>query len=322
VHGPSRVRGERLVTLCRVHDRRGISGQAAAAKTTTSAGIAARVGLASRALVYGMLAGIVARVAAGANSDVGSDVDQGSSLQVLGRSFLGTVLLWTFVAAVLCYFLWRASEAWLGTADPGGHTRRARIQAGLEGACYLPFGWVAASVAAGHDRSARQGENYRGLAGSVMRHGIGRVAVGVVGVVVVGVGVFFVVQGVRRSFRGHFDWDAMPPWARHLTQISGAVGSVARGAIFVLAGSLVVVAAFTADASKAGGVDSALDALAMRPYGRWLLAVSAAGFAAFAVFAVCEAVWRRSGARDPLGAESLHGDEEDEDQPDPAGAER
>ena len=119
-------------------------------------------------------------------------------------------------------------------------------------------------------------------------------------------GGFFVVQGVQRSFRGHFDWHVMPRWAQAATQISGAVGSVARGLVFGLAGVLAFIGAVTLDPVKAGGVDSVLDELASRAGGRWLLAACGLGFAAFAVFAVCEAIWRRTNADDPLGARSLH----------------
>ena len=267
--------------------------QARQAKDSVWARGAARLGLGSRALVYGLLAVLVVQIAVRGRSSAGGDTDQSSSLQVLGRSAVGVVVLVALAVAVVCYAAWRASEAWLGTADPG-HSRLARVQATVEGIAYLPFGYAAVAVATGDDRSARQGTRYRGLSAQALGSVPGQVVVGLIGAVVIGVGVFFGVQGVRRTFLGHFDLAALPAWAQHLTRWSGAVGCVGRGVMFTLAGVLVVYAAFTREPRKAGGVDAALDALARQPYGGALLILAAVGFASFAVFALCEAVWRRT----------------------------
>jgi Domain of Unknown Function (DUF1206) len=270
-----------------------VADQAHRAKRSTWAHAAARVGLGSRSLVYGLLAVLVVQIAVRGRSDAGRDTDQSSSLQVLGRSAAGVVVLLALAVAVLCYSLWRASEACLGTADPG-RSDAARVQAAVEGVAYLPFGYAALSVAFGDDRSAQQGTHYRGLSARVLGSVWGQVAVGVAGAVVVGIGAFFLVQGVRRTFLGHFDFAETPRWGQHLTRWSGTVGGLGRGAMFVLAGLLVGYAAVTTEPRKAGGIDAALDVLARQTFGTELLLLAAAGFASFAVFALCEAVWRRT----------------------------
>ncbi|WP_375503511.1 DUF1206 domain-containing protein [uncultured Jatrophihabitans sp.] len=267
--------------------------QAQHAKDTPWARTAARIGLGSRALVYGLLAVLVVQIAVRGRSAAGRDTDQSSSLQVLGRSAVGVVVLIALAIAVVCYSLWRGSEAWLGTADPD-QSRLSRVQAAVEGVAYLPFGYAALSVAFGDDRSAQQGRRYRGLSAQVLGGVPGQVVVGVIGAVVICLGGFFLVQGVRRTFMGHFDFDDMPRWGQRLTTWSGSIGGLGRGAVFVLAGVLVIDAAITAEPRKAGGIDAALDVLARQPYGSLLLLLAAAGFASFAVFALCEAVWRRT----------------------------
>ncbi len=265
-----------------------ITEQAHQAKESTWAHASARVGLGSRALVYGLFTVLVVQIAVRGRSATGSDTDQSS-----GRSGAGTVLLVLLAISVVCYAVWRGSEAWLGTADPG-RSRVTRVQAGIEGVAYLPFGYAAIAVAFGDNASARQGSHYRGLSADLLGDALGQVGGQAVGAVVVSVGVFFVVQGVRRTFMGHFDFDDMPGWAQHVTRWSGSAGCIGRGVMFTLAGVLITYAAITAEPRQAGGIDAALDVLARQPYGALLLLVAAAGFASFTVFAICEAVWRRA----------------------------
>lgn len=243
------------------------------------------VGLASRAIVYGSLAALVFGLAAGTRH---SDTDQGSALARLGDLPAGPLLLVALVAGVACYTLWRWSTAFSGRAE----SRWDRVRALVEGAAYLPFGYLAIAVLVGDPGRARQGREYRVLSARVLADTLGRVVVSVVGVVVVVVGAVFVYQGVRRTFAGHFDFPRHRPWVRPTVLALGAVGSVSRGLVFALAGVLVIYAAITVTPSAAGGLDSALDTLAHQHLGTLLLLASACGFAAFAVFAVAEAVWR------------------------------
>lgn len=156
----------------------------------------------------------------------------------------------------------------------------------------MPFGYLAVSVLAGDAGRAQQGKQYRGLSDRVLHTGAGQVLVAAVGVVVVAVGGFFAYQGVRRTFADHFDFPRRQPWVRRTVLALGAAGSIARGLVFAEAGVLVVYAAVTVEPGKAGGLDTALDTLARQPFGSVLLLLAAAGFAAFALFALAEAIWR------------------------------
>lgn len=273
-------------------DEDSVTEQAQDARESTWVHAFARFGLGSRALVYGLFSVLVVQIAVHGRSASGSDTDQKSSLKVLGGSAIGVLLLLLLALAVVSYSLWRWSEAWLGTADPGDSTM-SRLQAVIEGVAYLPFGYAALGVAFGDSQAAQSGSKYRGMSARVLGSGWGQVAVGVLGAVVIGLGVFFVVQGIQRTFMGHFDFDDMPQWAQRLTRYSGSIGCIGRGIMFALAGVLVVYAAFTKEPRKAGGIDAALDALAREPYGSYLLIAAAVGFVSFAVFALCEAIWRR-----------------------------
>jgi hypothetical protein len=64
--------------------------------------------------------------------------------------------------------------------------------------------------------------------------------------------------------------------------------------VYGIAGALVVVAAVRSDPSKATGLDTALKTLAAQRYGAALLLTVAAGLAAFGVFAMLDARYRRA----------------------------
>jgi hypothetical protein len=73
----------------------------------------------------------------------------------------------------------------------------------------------------------------------------------------------------------------------------GRVGGVARGAIFVIAGIFLILAAAEAKPNRAKGLDTALRALTRTLLGPWLLLVVAIGLIMFGAFSCCEARWRR-----------------------------
>lgn len=254
-----------------------------------SARALARFGLASRAIIYLTLAVLMVELAVTGRN---GETDQGGALRDLGATTIGTILLGVFAAGALCYSAWRWSEAAFGAR--WAHLSAAdRTKAFVEGACYLPFGVMAFAVAGGHQRRAKQAGTYRSVSAHVMQTGAGQLLVGAVGVVIVLVGCYLISEGPRRSFADNLDLSDASKATRRLTLVSGVVGSVTRGAVFALAGVLVVVAAATATPSKAGGIDSALRAVAHVPFGRFVLVLGAIGIAAFGVFAIAEARWRK-----------------------------
>jgi hypothetical protein len=73
----------------------------------------------------------------------------------------------------------------------------------------------------------------------------------------------------------------------------GMVGTTARGAIFALAGALVVEAAINYQPSKARGLDKALLTLRNQPFGEALVIIAGLGLIIFGIYALCEARWHK-----------------------------
>jgi hypothetical protein len=73
---------------------------------------------------------------------------------------------------------------------------------------------------------------------------------------------------------------------------AGVVGHCARFVVFVLIGIFAVKAAVDYNPKDAVGLDGALQKLAHRSYGPWLLGITAAGLVAYAVYCFFDARYR------------------------------
>ena len=71
------------------------------------------------------------------------------------------------------------------------------------------------------------------------------------------------------------------------------IGTIARRAVFALAGVLVIDAAVSHNAAESGGIDKALLTLRDQPFGEFLMLLAALGLLVFGVYGLCEARWRK-----------------------------
>ena len=113
-----------------------------------------------------------------------------------------------------------------------------------------------------------------------------------------------VFRGVQTNIDGHFPYG--DTWA---TFASKGVGMLFSGLsvgtlktvelwliwvqLVVLMGFLVLVAAWSANPTKAGGIDEAFRTLLQQPYGAVLVVLLGAGLMTFGVYGLAEAAWRR-----------------------------
>ena len=85
----------------------------------------------------------------------------------------------------------------------------------------------------------------------------------------------------------------MSPRAHRVVEWLGMIGTAARGAVFALAGTLVIEAAVTCKPSQVGGIDKAQLTLRNQPFGEFLLILAALGLIMFGIYGLCEARWRK-----------------------------
>ena len=254
------------------------------AATSRPMGWAARTGRAARAAVYLVMGALAIDVGLGGRAEVDQ---RGAVTRTIHLPF-GGWLVGLLALGFAAYALWRLSEAAFGTTGEGDGAG-PRIKSLCRGLAYVVLAVTTTTVLLG-GRGSQSGTQ-RHLAAEAMSHPGGRLAVALVGAVVVVVGAAMIREGWAKKFLRYFG--ALPRGRRGLLVVLGRTGTVARGLVFVTVGVLVIVAAWRAEPDRAGGIDEAFDTLLAAPYGPLLVVALGLGLVVFGVYGVAEACWRR-----------------------------
>ena len=259
-------------------------GVATDAANSRPMGWLARTGLTARGVVYLVMGWLAIDLATGARAHVDQ---RGVLAEILARP-AGTVLVWMMALGFVAYAVWRFSEAAFGITGEGDGAG-ARLTSLARGTAYALLAFTALAVLhrSGTSQSGQQGH----LAGTAMQHTGGRLLVGVVGLVVIGVGLLMVHEGWSAKFLRYFG--SLPARAARAVVPLGRIGTAARGVVLAVTGFLVLVAAWSANPTKAGGIDEAFRTLLQQPYGAVLVVLLGAGLMTFGVYGLAEAAWRR-----------------------------
>lgn len=166
-----------------------------------------------------------------------------------------------------------------------------RIRTFLQGAFYLVLSWLPVSYALGKRTSGSEQQHQRGVEDILSLPG-GQVVLFIVGLVIVGVCVVQMRNGIDQRYADGMKTRGSPRWVPPLVRVSGTVGITARAAVFLPIGVLSMVAAVRSNASRADGLDAELAGLARRTWGLAVLALIALGLAVFAIYSGLEARYR------------------------------
>jgi Domain of Unknown Function (DUF1206) len=250
-----------------------------------------RAGFLARGLMYIVIGWIAVEIAFRKTSQ---QADRTGALHALGSTPVGVVALWVLVVGFCGMALWRLSEAAYGTRE--ADRRKAvvtRLTALFKAVVYavLAYGVIDYAIGAGSPQSSDQ--QSVDLTATLMRHPGGRIAVVVIGLVLIGVGLYLGYQAWRERFRRDLMLDQLGKRMRRVVEWLGRVGGIARGIVFITSGVFLVIAAVRAQPGEAKGIDSSLRALAATPGGPWLLVLVALGLVMFGLFSCCESRWRR-----------------------------
>jgi Domain of Unknown Function (DUF1206) len=240
----------------------------------------ARLGYAVLGVIHLLIAWIALRVAWGVGG--GSETaDTSGALQTLSASGTGTALLWVCVLGFLLLAVWQLLEAAVGLREMSD-----RAKATAKGVTYLFFAWTTLKVAQGTSSSAeKQTEDF--TAGLMESPG-GRVLVGLLGLVVLGIAGYHVYKGWTKKFLQ--DLRENPgEWA----VTAGRLGYIAKGVALLIVGFFFLIAAWTADPDKAQGLDGALKTVKDQALGPILLTLVALGIAAYGVYSFARSRYAR-----------------------------
>ncbi|MER6000171.1 DUF1206 domain-containing protein [Nonomuraea angiospora] len=243
----------------------------------------ARVGLVCRGVLYGLIGVLAVQIAFG---DGGREADKSGAISTVASLPFGAVILWVMVVGFAALTLWQASEAIFGA-----HALKDRAESAGRVVVYAFVCTALLTMLLTHE-TASDDQRTQDLTGKLLDLPAGQVLVGVIGLGVVALGVYWLRYGVKKEFRKELR--PMPRRAGSVMDRLGLAGYLARGLIAGLAGAFLVQAAVTFDPDKAGGIDATLRAFADTPAGPWLLPVVALGLLLFAGYCFGEARWRRT----------------------------
>jgi len=250
----------------------------------------ARAGFAARGVMY-VIIGILAIQIAFGNS--GHKADQSGAARVVGSTPFGAFLLWLLVIGFVGMTLWRLSEALYGGPGADGRKASNRLIAGFKALLYafIAYGIIKYALGLGAPKSSNK--QSVDLTATAMREPGGRILVGIVGVVLIGVGAWLAWRAFERKFLAELRTGEMSPRTRKVVTFLGRFGGIARGIVFAAAGVFLLIAAFTANAQKAKGIDATLRAFTKTPAGPWLLVLVAIGLVLFGCYSWAESRWRK-----------------------------
>jgi len=252
--------------------------------------VLARAGLAARGVMYGLIGIIAIQIALGSTH---RQADRSGAVRLVAATPFGSAILWLLVIGFAGLTLWRLSEAAWGAPGPDGRKAGQRLINLGKALIYGFVTWGILKFALGLGAPASSNKQSRDLTATAFKHSGGQYAVAVVGVVIIGIGLYLAYQAYRARFLRDLRMGSTSRRTRVVVTWFGKAGGVARGAVFVTIGIFLVVAAVDAKPGQAKGIDSALVTLAHTPLGPWLLGVVALGLVLFGIFSCCEARWRQ-----------------------------
>ena len=249
--------------------------------------VLSRAGFVARGIVYGIIGLLALDLAFGQGGKI---TNQQGALRTIEHQPLGHFLLALVAVGLGGYSLWRLFRAALGHGPEGADSALERLGALGSG---IVYGLICALAVEILLNSAGSSGGARKTTKDVFGLPAGHWLIGVAGIVMIGVGIYQLVRGLRQKFLDDSKTEQMRPAIKKWFTWFGTVGHVARAIVFGLVGIFLLKAAIDYRADEAIGLDGALAKLYGQPYGPWLLGAVAVGLIAFGLFSISEARYRR-----------------------------
>jgi Domain of Unknown Function (DUF1206) len=249
----------------------------------------ARFGLIAQGLSF-MLVGVLAiKLAVGAG---GTATDREGALRAIAEGGWGRVAVIVLAIGFGAYALWRLIQAILGheVEEPGAKAKwTKRLSALGKAVIYGALCAAAISVLAGDNSGSNKEKE---ATGGILDWPGGRWIVGAIAAAIAGAALWNVYRAVSGQYKEKLKEHRMSSTELRWTTRIAFVGLMARGVVFGLIAWFFARAAIQYDPKEAKGLDGALQEVAAAPYGKWLLAIVAAGLFLYGVFCLIQARYR------------------------------
>ncbi|MBD2773280.1 DUF1206 domain-containing protein [Iningainema tapete] len=250
----------------------------------------ARFGYASKGVVYAIVGLLAAQAAFGSG---GKTTDTQGALQTIVNQPFGKFLLALVAIGLIGYVIWRFVQAIKDPENKGTDAKglAQRIGYAINGFIYAGLALSAVQIVLGS--GGGNSNSTQDWTARLLSQPFGQWLVGTVGAFTIGLGFYQFYEAFTSKFRRELSLTELSDRERKWIISICRFGMLARGIVFCIIGWFLIQAAINSDASRAGGLDEALQTLAQQPYGPWLLGIVSLGLVAYGIYMVVQARYRR-----------------------------
>jgi Domain of Unknown Function (DUF1206) len=254
----------------------------------------ARSGLLAKGVSFGIVAVLAIGLAVGAG---GTSTSRQGALQTLAHHGWGKLLLVLLAIGFAGYAIWRFVQAIAEREEKGGEKEAVKTwgkRAGYvgRGLIYAGLTFTTVKLLAGSSGQQSQNQQAHKTTAAILDWPGGRWLVGIIGLCIVGAGLWNLYRGISRKFEDRWRRREMSETERTWGGRVGVAGHLARAVVFSMIGIFVTNAAVQYNPNDAIGLDGALQKLADGSYGPYLLGITAAGLLCYGLFCLVDARYR------------------------------
>ncbi|SIS39671.1 DUF1206 domain-containing protein [Salimicrobium flavidum] len=245
----------------------------------------ARTGYMAKGFVY-MVVGILSLMAA---LGVGGKATGTSGMfRSLALVPLGNILVWLTGIGLFMYIGWALIKAFYDPKGEGKNPKGLVKRSGylITAIIYTTLATQAIRIAVSAVAGGGGGNSNQTMSARLLEQPFGPWILGGVGAVIIGYGVYELVNGLTRRFMKKFLLTHMDDHEKKIARNAGAAGLTARGIVLGLIGFFFIRTAITHDPNQAKGLDGALSEIASQPHGRWLLGIVALGLVLYGIYQI------------------------------------
>jgi len=251
--------------------------------------VVTRIGFGAKGIVTILVGVLALRFALRSGGKI---TGQEGAVETVLREPFGRLMLAALAVGLSAYALWMFVAAYVDPERKGKSFQGIAERLGffVTGIGYALLALTAFKLLLG--LSGGGGLDLQHVLATVLTPHVGRVLVGLAGLIVMTAGVLQLRLGVTGRFRKLLQ-TGRSRLARLVTSISGRVGYVTLGILSLIAGWSLVEVAIEYDPSEAGGWSEALWLLSGIGQGRWLLAATALGLICYGLYFILQVRYRR-----------------------------
>jgi hypothetical protein len=302
-HHTTRFGGQRARAEASSDGRQGVDRVEELAREHRSIVVLARSGWFAKGVVYALVGILAFKIAldpgngatSSATSGGNGEASQTGAISEIARSSAGELALWAVGIGLLLYVLWRIVSILL-PAQPTAKAWVTRVGYGVSALVYAFLAFSAISFARNGGQSAQSGQSENArvekFTRDLMDSTSGRWLVGGIGILLVGVALFFLYRALTAEFEDELA-GGVGPVSRHQLVRLGQIGWVGRSAMMGLIGAFLVRAAVEFDPAEAEGLDGALHRVADTSWGPFAVALVGVGLILYGAYCMLSAPVQR-----------------------------